>query len=267
MYFSDSDSSDGQSNDKSKYNCPYYNKHRSEMEVFEFASMEPSNKKYDLLLKSETENNHEISNDKNEGRLINEEIKENTEQKERSKAKLYDKSAKILNKLFMPITAKMLLKSQQSGSLLRVLNLPDQDKDNQVIDLDEVKMPDPKSQILFGRVILVGYIAAITNQGLSAVFNDHTGSCHLILVKPETFHINSYYRIGGKISDKGYIVVEWNEPTGPETLITHFLQIFDQFEPRSIPSKRTKSIVKTTQCEAIEIVDNDSNNLSELIIG
>ena len=110
MYLSDSDSEAEDKVDKSKYNCPYYNKHTNDAEVIEYAVMEPASKNYEgVLLKSEV--NKEGSKEPKKSLKTNNEI--------------MAKSIRVLSKIYTPITVKMLHLSKPSMPLVRVINLPD----------------------------------------------------------------------------------------------------------------------------------------------
>ena len=87
MYLSGSESEDEEKIvDKSKYNCPYYNKHTINSDVIEFAAMEPASKSYDkLFLKSESST------------VVPSSVSNN-----------YSMSARIQWKLYVPVTVKLL---------------------------------------------------------------------------------------------------------------------------------------------------------------
>lgn len=212
MYLSDSDSETEDKVDKSKYNCPYYNKHTNDAEVIEYAVMEPASKNYEAVLLKSENNKEDAKESKKTSKASNE---------------IMTRSIRVLSKIYTPITVKMLHLSKPSLPLVRVINLPDDTGKENICDVDAEVDSTSKRSILFGKVSLTGYITEIGHGGCTALFNDHTAACHLILVKPENFKLNEYYTIFGKVSDKGYVLVEWSQHVGVDRLISHFLNIFD----------------------------------------
>ena len=181
--FSDSDCEDILTDtkvDKSKYNCPYYNGYNNDEEITEYAIMEPETSKNVL-------SNILVKNDSD---VVN--------------LDPYQKSHKLLSKWYLPVTIAIL---HRSSPILNNLLQIDCAPNSELIDIENQQ--NSSELVKFGRINLVAYIVKISQDRCTVTINDHTNIKQCILLEDQMLRVGEYYDIFAKISEKGYIVIEY----------------------------------------------------------